>query len=307
MDQIERVFVRFRGRTIGPFTPDKLRDMIRRGQVTRMHELSGDGLSWMKADEFGNFFPQQTTFSADLSASASDVPPGDGMGGPAKPAANENAQAQWYAHVNGEKQGPVSMDQMRLYHEAQILKKDSLVWRSGMDAWKPASEVLPEFFGAAPKPASGGGDAPEMITSGSSDAGPSGDAGPLALEITKQHTMVLILGITLVLGGLVFCGAQITKFSSTSGKTLQSDYMGGTMRMALGGVALLAGAMALQTSTKLKTASQESMAVATVVAVKSLNQFFIVSGVGMLIWLCVLAIVVLSAIATNVPVLNVLL
>ncbi|MEO1527286.1 MAG: DUF4339 domain-containing protein [Planctomycetota bacterium] len=305
MDQIERVFVRFRGRTIGPFTPDKLRDMVRRGQVTRMHELSGDGLSWMKADEFGNFFPQQTSYSADLNASASEVPP-DGMGGPAKPPANENAQAQWYAHVNGEKQGPVSMDQMRLYHEAKILKKDSLVWRSGMDAWRPAGEVIPEFFGPAPKPSADGG-APDMITSGSTDAGPAGDMGPLASEVTKQHTMVLILGITLVLGGLVFIGAQITKFSSTSGKTLQSDYMGGTMRMALGGVALLAGALALQTSSKLKAASEESMAVATVVAVKSLNQFFIVSGVGMIVWLCVLAIVVLSAIATNVPVLNVLL
>ena len=306
MDQIERVFVRFRGRTIGPFTPDKLRDMIRRGQVTRMHELSGDGLSWMKADEFGNFFPQQNTYSADLSASASDVPPGEGMGGPAKPAANENAQAQWYAHVNGEKQGPVSMDQMRLYHEAKILKKDSLVWRAGMDAWKPAGEVIPEFFGAVAK-SGGDGGAPDVITSSSTDAGPAGDAGPLASEITKQHVMVLILGITLVLAGLVFCGAQIAKFTSTSGKPLQSDYMGGTMRMALGGVGLLAGALALQASAKLKTASEESMAVATVVAVKTLNQFFVVSGVGMIIWLCVLAIVVCAAIATNVPVLNVLL
>lgn len=305
MDQIERVFVRFRGRTIGPFTPDKLRDMIRRGQVTRMHELSGDGLSWMKADEFGNFFPQQTTYSSDLAASGSDVPPGDSMGGPSKPAANENAQAQWYAHVNGEKQGPVSMDQMRLYHEAKILKKDSLVWRSGMDAWRPASEVLPEFFGPAPRAASG--EAPDVITSGSTEAGPMGDAGPLATEITKQHAMLLVLGIMLVIGGLVFCGAQITKFSSTSGKPLQSDYMGGTMRMALGGVALIAGALALQTSAKLKTAAEESMAVATVVAVKSLNQFIIASGVGMIVWMCVLVIVVLSAIATNVPVLNVLL
>ena len=281
--------------------------MVRRGQVTRMHELSGDGLSWMKADEFGNFFPQTSTMtmSSDLAAAASDVPPGEGgmgMGGgePTKPVVNENAQAQWYAHVNGEKQGPVSMDQMRLYFEANILKKDSMVWRNGMDAWKPAGEVIPEFFGAS----SGGG---PVVVSSSSEPSPAGDAGPFIGEFAKQNVMVLLLGISLLLGGAVFCGAQMMKFSSSSGKKLQSDYLGGTMRISLGGVAIIAGALALQASGRLKAAAEDGSLPASIVAAKAVNQFFVVTGIGLMLWLCVLAIVVVSAIATDVPVLNVLL
>ena len=52
----EKYYVRFRGRTLGPFDTTRVRDLIKRG-VTRMHELSPDGVSWQPAEVFPELFP----------------------------------------------------------------------------------------------------------------------------------------------------------------------------------------------------------------------------------------------------------
>lgn len=307
MTEFERVFIRFRGRTIGPLTPDKVKDMVRRGQVTRMHELSGDGLSWTKADEFGNFFPRAAptgSMSGDMAASASMVPPGsdgggmdDGAGG-AAPVANENATAQWYAHVNGEKQGPVSMDQIRLFAEAKILKKDSLVWKSGMDAWKPAAQAIPELFGAAPAGAA------TVVSSASSEESPAA-AGALATELAKHHALILAFGVSLLIIAAIFMVGQIVALNQ-GGRKLKSDTMSAAIRISVSGVAAIAGVMAIQAGTKLKAAAQSGSAVAALTAVRSVNQFWLLSSVSVMIWLGVLLLVLIAALATNVPIINVL-
>ncbi len=305
MTQIERVFIRFRGRTIGPLTPDKVKDMVRRGQVTRMHELSGDGLSWMKADEFGNFFPRAVAsggMAGDMAASASSVPPGSegshGEGGTA-PAANDNATAQWYAHVNGEKQGPVSMDQMRLYSEAKILKKDSLVWKNGMDTWKPAAEMIPELFGGAP---AGGG---QTIVSHVTSETPPGDGGALSTELAKHHALILAFGVSLLIIAAIFMVGQIVALNQ-GGRKLKSDTMSAAIRISLSGVAAIAGVMAVQSAVKLKAAAESSSAIAALMAARTLNQFWLLTSVSVMIWLGILLLILITALATNVPITNVL-
>ncbi|QEF99550.1 hypothetical protein Mal15_36150 [Stieleria maiorica] len=305
MTQIERVFIRFRGRTIGPLTPDKVKDMVRRGQVTRMHELSGDGLSWMKADEFGNFFPRAAPsggMAGDMAASASSVPPGsEGShdGGGTAPAANDNATAQWYAHVNGEKQGPVSMDQMRLYSEAKILKKDSLVWKNGMQTWKPAAEAIPELFGGA---APGGG---TPTVSHVSSETPPADGGALSTEIAKHHALIMAFGISLLIIAAIFIVGQIVALNQ-GGRRLKSDTMSAAIRISLSGVAAISGVMAVQASLKLKAAAQSASAIAALMAARTVNQFWLLTSVAVMIWLGILLLVLITALATNVPITNVL-
>ncbi|MCO8122987.1 GYF domain-containing protein [Stieleria sp. TO1_6] len=300
MTQIERVFIRFRGRTIGPLTPDKVKDMVRRGQVTRMHELSGDGLSWMKADEFGNFFPRAAAVNSELTAGASSVPPGGAGAGATAPSANDNVNAQWYAHVNGEKQGPVSLDQMRLYQEAKILKKDSLVWKSGMDAWKPAAQALPELFGGAAVAQPGG--MPATVGSAPEDSVASGS---LAAELSKHHGLVLALGIALLIIGAVLVIAQALELNQ-GGRRLRSDYLSAALRIPLGGVLVISGAMALQAAGKLKSAAESSTAATALAAAEALNKFWLFSAIGSLIWIGLMLLIVCAAFATDVPVNNVL-
>lgn len=305
MPEFERVFVRFRGRTIGPFTPDKITDMVRRGQVTRMHELSGDGLSWMKADEFGNFFPKAApagSVAGDMAASASSVPPG--ADGGTAPIANENATAQWYAHVNGEKQGPVSMDQMRLYCEANILKKDSLVWKSGMEAWKPAAETLPELFGT-PAAAPGRTDTatPAAATAEATTGGEA--AGTLTAEISKYHALVLAFGIGLLVLSAMLVIAQILILNQ-GGRQLKSTPMAAAVKISLAGALAVSGIMAVQAASKLKSALESGSAIQSLTAVRSLNQFWLYASISLLVWIAILILVGISAVAMNVPVLKVI-
>lgn len=309
MTQHERVFVRFRGRTIGPLTPEKVKDMVRRGQVTRMHELSGDGLSWSKADEFGNFFPQASGgTSSSLSATASTVPPGSMgyEGGEGAAQGNENASAQWYAHINGEKQGPVSMDQMRLYFEAQLLKKDSLVWKNGMDAWKPASEAIAELFGQPAGGAAAGSGAAPMMTSSVPAVASDSDGGTLQSEMCRQHIMALIVGITLLVLGVLIFVVQLVGLNQ-GGRRLNSDILSAVTRMTFGGVVMIVGVLTVQAASKMKAAEQSGTMVDGLLAVRSINQMWLVAGISLLIWVVVLLLIVISAFAMGVPVLKVLL
>lgn len=49
--------------------------------------------------------------------------------------------AQWYAHVNGRKFGPVDQEQMQAWVREGRVGGDASVWCDGMDDWKPAREV----------------------------------------------------------------------------------------------------------------------------------------------------------------------
>ncbi|MCC9601617.1 DUF4339 domain-containing protein [Stieleria sp. JC731] len=306
MTQIERVFIRFRGRTIGPLAPDKVKEMVRRGQVTRVHELSADGLSWTKAEEFGNFFPRASAMGAiagDMAADGSVVPPGEGAAGQAGCIApNENATAQWYAHVQGEKQGPVSMDQMRLYAEAKILKKDSLVWKNGMQSWTAASEALPELFGGKPKPSAGNseGSVSEDLISADS---PSGNA--LTNEICQNHGWILMLGIGLIVGCLIFLVVQFLKLNE-GGQKLYSDYYSASIFSVSAVAGSIFGALAIQVSTKLKAAAESSSPVAALVAAKSLSQFWMVGSIIAVIWTAAVILTAIATFAMSLPITKVL-
>lgn len=304
MSDYERVFVRFRGRTIGPFTPDKVKEMVRRGQVTRMHELSGDGLSWMKADEFGNFFPHAPSMgSSELAAGASSVPPGggggmdeydEGGGAAAAPMANENATAQWYAHVNGEKQGPVSMDQMRLYTEAKLLKKDSLVWKNGMDEWKPASQAIPELFGGAAATASATASSGEPAESMGEGVG-----GPLLDEMSQNHSVVLTAAIGLLAAGIVVMLAEIFVLNRPGIRRSQ-DYMASGIQIALAVAMLVSGGFGIVVASKLKELAGSSSAITALLSVRATNQFWLVGMICILAWLAIVLIIAIAAMATNV-------
>ncbi|OYP34393.1 DUF4339 domain-containing protein [Rhodopirellula sp. MGV] len=302
MTQIDRVFIRFRGRTIGPLTPDKVKEMVRRGQVTRMHELSADGLSWTKAEEFGGFFPRVApagSAAGDLASDGNTVPPGSS--GQAVIAPNENAAAQWYAHVQNEKQGPVSLDQMRLYVEAKILKKDSLVWKNGMQGWEPASEAIPELFGG--KPASGSGASGDSAED-SDDVGGTVN-GTLANELCQNHAWVLAFGIGLVLGCLVFFVVHVLKLSE-GGQKPKSDTFSTVVHLISAAVGILVGGLAIQLATKLKAADQASSPIAAIVAAKSLTQFWQIGSIAAIAWTVIVTLVIIAAVAMKIPVTSIL-
>ncbi|QDT59865.1 hypothetical protein SV7mr_23770 [Stieleria bergensis] len=302
MSEIERVFVRFRGRTIGPFQPNKIFEMIDRGQVTRSHELSADGLSWVKAEEFGNFFPQASSGFSDgsFTQAAGAMPPGESAGGDegddSGPVPNQNAAAQWYAHVQDEKQGPVSLDQLKLYRDANLLTETSLVWRSGMEAWLPAKDVVPSLFEQ---------DGSDDVIKRRQDSDADVDGGTLATELSRNHGVVMAFAVAALLLGLLLVGVQIAGMSSNaSGSMLK---MMARLGKITTGVSLIAlGAVAIQVSQKLKLVATQSSPIGSLVAAKVLNQFWAIACAAIVAGLIAQVVIAIMTVAMQGSLLEVL-
>jgi len=62
----ELYFVRIRGRVQGPFDLEKLQQMVRRGRLSRIHELSSDRKSWCSAAENPELFSGSSASNAAL-------------------------------------------------------------------------------------------------------------------------------------------------------------------------------------------------------------------------------------------------
>ncbi|HEV3079921.1 MAG TPA: GYF domain-containing protein [Gemmataceae bacterium] len=142
------LYIRVRGKVLGPFTLEDLRSLRDRGQFRRFHEISEDRRSWAPATSLGELFPSepvaQVVKEESLRLSEEGAEPRDSA--QAK-AANNN---EWYyADEAGGQQGPISKQKLLdLWGEGQ-LDDSSYVWNSGMTSWQALSS-LPEL-GARPE------------------------------------------------------------------------------------------------------------------------------------------------------------
>lgn len=206
----DRVYVRFKGKTLGPLTLQKVQDLAKRGQITRMHDLSSDGMSWVKAEEFGGVFPSQRTAAATHAANGaalaetitlSDAAPVEtNNAATMRPGESPDSNVEWYAHIGNENRGPMTMQAMQTTFNSGKITRETLVWRAGFDEWKPASDAFPQWFGqVTPMSQSGAGYAPQAQVVINHD----GKASDLFYELHRQRPWVLLLsGILVTIGTL---------------------------------------------------------------------------------------------------------
>jgi TM2 domain-containing membrane protein YozV len=140
-------WVRYKGRSIGPYTLDRIRQMVRKGQVGRMHDVSTDGASWTPATSFPELF--EPTSNALVPAAVTVEPVAvavveqpRAMVATAAPSDGPPAEAAtWYCAVGGVQQGPMPRSQVLGMLRSGKLSASDLVFRSGMSDWTAASEV----------------------------------------------------------------------------------------------------------------------------------------------------------------------
>lgn len=202
----DRIYVRFKGKTLGPLTSSKVQELVKRGQITRMHELSSDGMSWMRAEEFGNVFQSQRN-----AASQSSVPAGEpAVGIATAPIASPPVSAprvgeapepkvEWYAHLEGENRGPINSSKFMQMIDSGHVGVDTLVWRAGFEDWQPAGDSFPEKFGRGETQSPTGSGLHSLTSRSIETNGPMG----LAANFAHTQTSIRFLAIsTLVLSGL---------------------------------------------------------------------------------------------------------
>lgn len=144
----EQYFIRVRGRVQGPFDIDRLHLLAKRGQFSRLHEVSSDGTAWSRASDHPELFPSPAE-------TARRVPVGTRSPEAAAPnaAAPPEPALEWFYSRDGSQLGPVALNSLSALLAAGQLCRDDMVWKAGLPSWLPLSEVVPAggpSQGAAP-------------------------------------------------------------------------------------------------------------------------------------------------------------
>jgi hypothetical protein len=139
---------------LGPFDQEKLQGLARRGQLSRMHELSTDGVSWVRASNFPELFtggqselpslPQSAHAGAGIGFGNAPGAPDEIRSQPAvgsPPATPGGPQAKWFYNSGGQQQGPVDFSDLQLLAGLGQIGPLDQVWTEGMAAWTPASQI----------------------------------------------------------------------------------------------------------------------------------------------------------------------
>lgn len=145
-------FVRFRGRTVGPYNLAQAQQMARKGQLSRTSEVSSDGQSWSQAGAFPEIFERPTT-TASASSKASalslepELSPTKAVAFPAFDIPKTPSLNEWYYTSGDEQKGPTSAANIVAMLRAGSLAANDRVWREGLDNWVSVSDV-PDFSAA---------------------------------------------------------------------------------------------------------------------------------------------------------------
>jgi hypothetical protein len=130
---------------------EKIMDLVLRGQVTRHHELSPDGLQWRLADTFDEFYPKRPP---DRFARPDLEQPDEAYelrlssdGDKLKAASMQTDK--WFTHIDGAQLGPVEEPTIRQWIILGKVTPDTLIWKEGMGEWMAASLVRPQWFSAS--------------------------------------------------------------------------------------------------------------------------------------------------------------
>jgi hypothetical protein len=155
MEQL--LYIRVRGKVQGPFSPEKLQAMARRGQFSRLHEVSEDGKKWVRASTYPDLFvasasgpPQrvvapapgrQASSPAVRTAEAYSVRLPDELPSAKDPPPASPREQSWYYAAGSTQQGPVGFAMLQTLASSGQIAPDDLVWSDGMLDWTPAWKV----------------------------------------------------------------------------------------------------------------------------------------------------------------------
>jgi len=148
----EALYIRLRGRVLGPFDEEKLRSLARRGQLSRLHQLSPDGTNWVPASSYPDLFvagdgqttamkqpaaPKEEELAFDFQQAESNTVAPQDSGKQAGPPAD----GAWHYEINGQEKGPVSRAVVMDLISSGRIQPTNQVWAEGMPSWTAASQV----------------------------------------------------------------------------------------------------------------------------------------------------------------------
>lgn len=271
----DKIYLRFRGRTLGPFTSSKATEMLQRGQITRLHEVSADGSSWIKAEEYYKSYFNRTSVAEAAEKEAKKTEE--------KPKVEEDPVGeQWYAHFANQKQGPMSMVVLQQHILSGSVNRDTLVWRPGMADWQAAVYVLPGLFPKNMPPKE------EVAVSGGKEARASELFKEIVQAFVKSKMWVQLIAFFWILsslGSLVMLGIQfvVALRAPTSGSLAAVMATGLALGMLVQGVVLYCGILLLNYSQSLTQLKYQRTEADLLHVGNTISRFFTATGIVVLV------------------------
>ncbi len=151
-------YIRHGGRTQGPYSIEKLHELARRGRFSRADQVSSDRLTWQRASELAELFPEASSSKVRIPRSA---PVGARSGPDSSPEVKHRQQSQeneassyslqepsaqvsnalWYYTIDDVDHEPISLDELQARVSQGHLKPNDQIWTEGMSDWMAASQV----------------------------------------------------------------------------------------------------------------------------------------------------------------------
>lgn len=127
------MYVRIRGKSIGPLDEQKVHELVRQGKISRASEVSLDGKSWVRAAEVSSIFGTNSENAAALPSPESGPSSFESMLSKAKAfPAQEEEPCIWYYSTDGRAGfGPMRRGEIGVLIRNGTLKSDSLLWKEG--------------------------------------------------------------------------------------------------------------------------------------------------------------------------------
>lgn len=203
----DQLYIRIRGRVLGPYEQEKLQALVRRGQLSQLHELSEDGVNWVRASNYPDLFVSEPIKSP--TPEASEVPKGteptarEPVAPPQAPPRSQSP-AEWYYSHNGRECGPVDFILLQQMISMGQVGSDESVWKEGMVQWTTAKQVPGLVLGPAGATGNAGTKSaeeslPMSVCKSASDARPW--AQFLAMASFVYAVLSVVGGVFLLIAG----------------------------------------------------------------------------------------------------------
>lgn len=211
MSQSDTFYIRFRGRTTGPYSRDDLARMVKRGQVTRMHQVSLDQSEWQRVSELDVWMEhvgsKEEAAASGFTSSATSSASGGDTGGSEHAHHEETTgdatatipDRNWYVAVNNQEIGPlISSKVIEMIHAGQI-NGTTLVWFEGASEWTNLNQT--ELGAVLGSESSDGTPAPQTFTKKRAGKGGRAKAKPwLAIAgISISLSLVAIIVVAIMM------------------------------------------------------------------------------------------------------------
>lgn len=200
-------YVRWRGRVTGPFDVEALRKMAGTQQLSKLHELSSDGINWQRADTVEGIiavYVRPTPPPSAQSAAADTMAPAN-EGTPA-------AGGEWFYSRDGQIAGPCAAHVVRTLLAEGLLRRTDFVSRAeNPSAWQVVADI-PEF--AVAPILSGSPASPMMAARDVARVTPTRTSG---LAIASLVLSILGCGIGSILG-VIFGHQALSEIEAGKGE-----------------------------------------------------------------------------------------